>query len=159
MPPVLTQEHFRHVFDSREKLAKRFTDWKEKHKIEQKTGRIIGAAEMLAGVAAGGLIQGRSGPDGLHIVGIPAEAAAGGVIAALAVFDAMGQYSEHALNFGVGLMGAALANVTYSMGRKWHETGHLFGQKDQASLPAAHSAGAFSPDQMSALQQMIHPAG
>lgn len=149
--------HVRYLANIRENLSnrlKRISEQKHKH---MKTG--ITAVEVTAGSFLAGVVSGRTEQKGgAHILGVPVSLAAGGVLIAAGVFEALGKHSDHLTNVGTGALAEYAANMGFGVGQKWHNTGHLFGKSDPtAALPpgATTSSGDLSPNQMADIVRQV----
>jgi len=131
-----------------------------KENISRKKSVGAHAVEVVAGAAVGGLVQGRLGPDGPHILGMPAEAVVGAaLILGGTLTDVAGRISEDVAYFGTGLFAAWISGAAYGVGKHWHDTGHLSLTSKPpagAGLPPT-SASGLGPDQLSQMAQMMGP--
>jgi len=146
---------------------------KQREALRERMGRIqanrhrhkkqaIAIAEIAAGAAVAGVIQGRAGEGGAHILRMPASLVVGGLLVAGGVFQA-GDWSDHLINAGTGFLAEFAGNWGYGVGQRWHQTGHfgLFGKGDAGALPpgGAHTGADLTPHQMANLVRQVQAAG
>lgn len=147
--PDFTHEHAQHLIKRTKSLRVRLDAMKER--LRGGTQKIVRTGEVCAGAFAGGMLQGHAGPDGMTIVHVPVDLAAGVALNVLGILGAAGDYSDHLSNVGDGFLGAYLSSVGFAAGKKWQERGSLFGHKDTASLPPASKVSGVSQSQMADL--------
>ncbi len=144
---MLTHEHVQHLTRRNDTLAQ---------KIEKLKGRSAHVAkhaftllEVTAGAAAGGLIQGLAKDQsvGPRIAKVPADLGIGLALEFVGVLDLAGEeYSSHIANLGTGFLAAYFTDLGHAIGSRKRTTGHYFGPKATAALPAV--SGDVSPQQM-----------
>jgi len=121
-------------------------------KLSGTTARAVRTLEVSAGALVGGVIQGKAGPEGAHVLHVPVDLGLGLALNVLGYFDAAGDYSEHLNNLGDGFIASYLSNVGFGWGNSWRTTGKLFGPKAApAALPGAPAPvvqGDISPQKM-----------
>lgn len=151
----LTKAHAHRVFSAGQRMhaaAKRMREG-----VEEKAGKIIRTGEVFGGAIAAGVIQGKAGPDGANVFGVPVDLAIGLGLNVGALFDVAGKYSDHLGNVGDGFVAGYGSQLGFSMGTKWRTTGKLFGGTTSAGTIAAGAGGApkqvaqVSPEAMKAL--------
>jgi len=127
----------------------------------------IRTLEVNGAAFLGGLAQGKAGPDGAHLLGVPLEAWAGGALEALAYFGVGGdKVAEHAFNLGDGFLAAWTSSLGFQVGSNWRSSGQLFGHKDSPALAAANGPaingpavkGEISPQQMAQIVARVRGA-
>jgi hypothetical protein len=127
----------------------------------------VRSLEVFGASFVGGLVQGKAGPDGAHLLGVPAEVIAGGVLEALAYFNVGGeQLAEHAFNFGDGLLSSYTSSLGFQLGSRWRETGHMFADHSHPALPPGSAPaingpavkGEISPHQMAQIVSRVRSA-
>jgi hypothetical protein len=147
--------HVRHQHKTIQRLKERLDNWKET--LRSPAAKVIKTAEVGAGAILGGVIQGKAGPKGATIAHLPIDLLAGAALNVVAAFHVAGEEnSAHLGNVGDGLIAAYLTDVGFKIGKKWNETGHLFGGHDehgQLPAPATKASGQLSPDQ---LAEIVH---
>lgn len=148
----LTREHIEHLHGRVQHLHKRATALKER--AEEMTTKFVRTLEIGAAATAGGVIQGKAGPDGAHVMGVPVDLAGGLALNLLGYFGVAGNKSEHLNNFGDGLLAAYLSQVGFGIGQKWRTTGKLLG--GGASAPAGTTtSGTLSPAAMAEIVERV----
>jgi hypothetical protein len=153
-----THEHAAHLIKKTKSLSQRLENMKEK--FSGVTAKVIQTAEIGLGALAGGVIQGKAGPEGATFVHVPIDLGAGLVLNALSVFEVAGAHSAHLGNVGDGLIASYVTTMGFNFGKSWHDTGKLFGHKDQGSLPPATKAsGTLDPSQMADILARVQRAG
>lgn len=118
-------------------LADQVVHHKKKHenlqgKFEAVTAGTIRLAEVGAGAWLGGVLEGKTGQGTFFHV--PINLGVGLVLAGAGALDLAGDWSPHLSNLGDGLIASYAAATGYSFGKKWKETGKLFGAV-QAPVP------------------------
>lgn len=143
-------------------LYKRLENLREK--LSGTTAKAVRTLEVSAAAIAGGVIQGKAGPDGATIAHVPVDLGLGLALNVLGYFDAAGEeYSGHLNNFGDGFLASYLSNMGFHYGNKWREEGKLplpF-SKSNAALPGGTPAvaqGEISPDQMANIIARVREA-
>ena len=135
---------------------------KAKHKRQAVT-----IAEVVAGSAIAGVVQGRAGEGGAHILKMPASLVVGGLLAGAGVFMA-NDWSDHLINVGTGFIAEFGANFGYGVGQRWHQTGKLglfdgglFGHAGGGGAlgPGAHTGADLTPHQMANLVRQVQASG
>ncbi len=156
-----TAEHAQHLIKKTKSMSQRLEAMKER--FSGVTAKVVQTAGIGLGAFAGGVIQGKAGPEGATFVHVPIDLGAGLVLNVLGAMKVAGAHSEHLNNVGDGLIGAYLTTMGFNFGKSWHDTGKLFGHKDQASLPGGASkaavSGAIGPDQMAEILARVQRAG
>lgn len=139
----LTREHVAHLHSRASALHKRVESLKAR--TEAMTQKFVRTLEVSAGAAVAGVIQGKAGPEGAHVMGVPVDLGAGLALNVLGYFDAAGKHSDHLNNLGDGLLAGYVSQVGFGIGTKWRTTGKLLGGT------ATASQGALSPEMMARL--------
>jgi len=81
-----------------------------------------------AGAWLGGAIEGRTG--GGTVLRVPINLGVGALLLVAGHLDLAGaQWSGHLNNLGNGLVGSYVAATGYAFGKRWRETGKLFGRR------------------------------
>ncbi len=123
-------------------------------RLEALRGKFAGMTEgamrtigVGAGAALGGMVEGRTA--GGTVMHVPLNLAAGVGLAIAGHLDLAGAHSRHLNNLGDGLIASYVAATGYAWGKRWRETGKLFGHKQPpAALAAPTVQGELSPAQM-----------
>jgi hypothetical protein len=127
------------------------------------TERFIGTVEVGAGAWLGGAIEGRTA--GGTVMKVPINLGVGALLLAAGHLELAGsQWSGHLNHLGNGFIGSYVAATGYAWGKKWKETGKLFGHHswsqayggEMAPPPAVH--GDLSEAQMAAIVQRMQQA-
>lgn len=163
--PQDLRPHVTYLARQREALRERLSRFQEKKHKHLKTA--IGIAEIAGGAAIAGVIQGRAGDGGAHILRMPASLVLGGALIAGGVFASTGAggaftaASDHMVQLGTGFLAEFAGNWGYGVGQRWHQTGSLFAKGDHhaALPPGSHTAGDLTPHQMANLVRQVQAAG
>lgn len=142
----ITRQHVQHLHHRATHLHKKVEALKER--AEAMTEKFVRTLEIGAAATVGGVIQGKAGPDGAHVMGVPVDLGAGLALNLLGYFDAAGKYSDHLNNFGDGMLAAYLSQVGFGVGQKWRSTGKLLGG---STTPTTSTQGTLSPADMAAI--------
>lgn len=121
----ITRAHIAHAHAAVQRAHRRAESMKAK--LEDTTQKFVRTLEVGAAAAVGGLIEGKAGPSGAHIMGVPVNLAGALALNLLGYFDAAGKHSEHLCNLGDGLLASYASSVGFGMGQKWASSGKLFG--------------------------------
>jgi hypothetical protein len=139
---------------------------KMREKLSGTTAKAVRTLEVSAAALAGGVLQGKAGPEGAHIFHVPVDLGLGLALNVLGYFDAAGdEYSDHLNNLGDGFLASYLSNVGFGWGNTWRTTGKLFGPKAAAPMlaPAAPAPvvaqGTLSPEAMAEIVERVRRAG
>jgi hypothetical protein len=92
---------------------------------EKMADQAIRTVEVCTGALIGGVIQGKAGPKGAHLAGVPVDLGLGLAGKLAAFFDAFGRNSEHVGNVADGFLGAYVSQVGFGIGQRWLSTGSL----------------------------------
>ena len=135
----LGPDHFRHLWKTRLALKERF----DKHRvgITRATKKVVGTLETAAAAAAGGIIQGRAGEDGSHVLGVPTDLGLGLALNFLGHFGAAGDYSDHLNHLGDGFLASFTSSVGFGWGTAWRQNGKFSFHKHPAGLPPGGGPG------------------
>ena len=144
----LTREHVEHLHGRVQHFHRRALALKER--AEEMTEKFVRTLEIGAAATVGGVIHGKAGPEGAHIMGVPVDLGAGLALNLLGYFGVAGKHSDHLNNFGDGMLGAYLSQVGFGIGQKWLSTGKLLGGGAAKSAPATTttSGASLSPAAM-----------
>ena len=120
----ITEEHLHHMARRHHATMKKLDGLREK--FGGITQRTISSLEMGAGAWLGGAIEGRTA--GAALGPLPINLGVGVLLLAASHLDLAGdKYSEHLNNIGNGFIGSYLAATGYAFGKRWKETGKMFG--------------------------------
>lgn len=144
--PTEMQKVQRYISVLENKNTKMSNMWaKAKATAEVKAGEVIDGIEIVGAPTVFGFLRGRMANDGkpFNIPGtqIDIELAAGLALAGAGLMDALGEYDQHALMCGFGL----LAHYCGQVGTQYGKTGEFSGK-----IVAGEYVGAL-PSQMSAI--------
>jgi hypothetical protein len=160
--------HVTYLARQREALRERLNKFtRDRHRHVKAAVSVV---EVAAGAAIGGVIAGRAGEGGAHILRMPASLVLGGALIAGGVFASTGAggafaaASDHMVQLGTGFIAEFAGNWGYGVGQRWTRDGHLFGHGGGGgggSLPAGgtKSAGELTPHQMAELVRQVQQAG
>jgi len=124
----MATSHVHHLAHRAHSLHRRLEALRDK--LSGTTARAVRTLEVSAAALAGGVIQGKAGPEGAHLFHVPVDLGLGLALNVLGYFDAAGEeYSEHLNNLGDGFLASYLSNVGFGWGNTWRTTGKLFGPK------------------------------
>ena len=120
----ITEEHLHHMARRHHATMQRLDDIKNRIRdIGQKSFSLL---ETGLGAWAGGMYQGKFGGQGLGP--IPYNLLAGVGLLALGYTNLGGERaSEHLNNLGNGLVASYLSAAGLAFGKRWRETGEVFG--------------------------------
>lgn len=158
----MAQTHVHHLAHRAHSLHRRLEALREK--LSGTTARAVRTLEVSAAALAGGVIQGKAGPEGAHLFHVPIDLGLGLALNVLGYFDAAGdEYSEHLNNLGDGFLASYLSNVGFGWGNSWRTTGKLFGAKAApAALPGPAAPpvvqGNISPEAMAEIIARVNAA-
>ena len=134
----ITREHIAHLYNRGQQASRRLDALRDR--LTGVTRKAVGTLETAAAAGVGGLIQGRAGAEGSHILHVPTDLGLGLVLNVLGYFNAAGDYSEHLNNVGDGFLASFTSSVGFGWGAAWRETGKFsFGK------PGAGGGGALPP--------------
>jgi hypothetical protein len=163
----ITEEHLHHMAKRHHATMKKFDGLRDK--FSGITQRFVGTLETGAGAWLGGTIEGRTG--GGTVMKLPINLGVGFLLLAAGHLDLAGsQWSEHLNNIGNGFVGSYVAATGYAFGKRWKETGKLFGGgghpwahpyenggwTQQAEAPVVH--GDLNQAQMEAIVRRMQAA-
>lgn len=131
---MLGREHIQHLHNRASNLGRKLDLLRGR--LANSTKKFVATAETAMAAAAGGVIQGRAGQEGSHVLGIPTDAGLGIVLNLLGYFDAAGDYSDHLNNLGNGFLSSFTSSVGFGWGNAWRETGKFsLSAQGRPSLP------------------------
>ena len=121
----ITEEHLHHMAKRHHATMQKLDGLREK--ISTYTRKSFGALETGFGSFAGGLIEGRT--KNMQTLGpLPINLILGaGLLAAGYANVGGGRYSSHFNNLGNGFIGSYLASAGYAFGKRWADSGKVFG--------------------------------
>lgn len=127
------------------------------HKFAHAMHAATGTLEVAAGAFLGGAMEGKTA--GKAIGPVPLNLLAGVVTWGAGHFGLVGDHSHHLQNLGDGMIGSYAAATGYAWGKRWHETGKMFGHGAPA-MPLAGPAvqGELSPAQMDQIVERMRAA-
>jgi hypothetical protein len=158
----ITEEHLHHMAKRHHATMKKLDGLRDK--FSGITERFVGTIEVGAGAWLGGAIEGRTG--GGTVLRVPINLGVGALLLVAGHLDLAGdQWSGHLNNLGNGLIGSYVSATGYAFGKRWRETGKLFGggghpwtSPYEASLPPPAVHGDLSEAQMAAIVQRMQAA-
>jgi hypothetical protein len=154
----ITEEHLQHMAKRHHATMKVVDGFREK--AQATAQRFFSTFETGAGAWLGGAVEGRTG--GGTVMKVPMNLGIGGVLLAVAHFDVAGkEWSSHINNLANGFIGSYVAATGYAFGKRWKETGKLWGGHSWSQPygevpPAVH--GDLSESQMAAIVQRMQAA-
>jgi hypothetical protein len=156
----ITEEHLHHMARRQHATMKKLDGLREKWSA--RAGFLFSTLEVAAGAWLGGAVEGRTA--GSTVLRVPINLGTGVVLLAAGHLDLAGeQWSGHLTNLGNGFVSSYLAAVGYAFGKRWKESGKLWGGHSwtspygEVAPPAVH--GDLSEAQMAAIvQRMQHAA-
>jgi hypothetical protein len=163
----ITEEHLHHMARRHHATMKKLDGLREK--FSGITSRFISTVETAAGAWLGGAVEGRTG--GGTVLKVPINLGVGALLLAAGHLDLAGdQYSQHLNDLGNGFIGSYVAATGYAFGKRWKETGKLFGggghpwmhpyeQPGWSAAGGTEVHGALSEAQMAAIVQRMQQAG
>lgn len=120
----ITEEHLHHMARRHHATMKKLDGMREKFSVH--AGWLVGTIETATGAWLGGTLEGRT--QGGSILRVPYNLGAGLLLLVVGHTGIAGhRYNDHLNNLGNGLVGSYLAAVGYSFGKRWKETGKLWG--------------------------------
>jgi hypothetical protein len=125
-------------------------------------GKAVDTVSVGAGAWLGGAIEGKTGGD--TFMRVPYNLGIGAVLLLVGhVPSISGEYSKLLNNLGNGFVGSYVAAVGYQFGKRWKDTGKLFGGHSWSNpyeLPggAAETKGELSEAQMASIVQRMQQA-
>lgn len=151
----ITADHLHHLARRHHATMKQLDGLREK--FAGITNRFVGTVEVGAGAWLGGIIEGRTG--GATVAHVPINLVAGAALLAAGHLDIAGsEWSEHLNNIGNGFLGSYVAATGYAFGKRWGESGKLFGGSSQEALPSEPVRGDLTDAQMAAIVQRMQAA-
>lgn len=163
----ITEEHLHHMARRHHATMKKLDGIRDR--VAGITGRFVGTMEVGLAAWLGGTIEGRTG--GGTVLKIPINLGVGAILLAAGHLDLAGDHlSDHLQNLGNGFISSYAAATGYSFGRRWRDTGKMFGGGGhpwtspyengwtQAEAPAPAVHGDLSEAQMAAIVQRMQAA-
>jgi hypothetical protein len=156
----ITEEHLHHMAKRHHATMKKLDGLRDK--FSGITERFVGTIEVGAGAWLGGAIEGRTG--GGTVLRVPINLGVGALLLVAGHLDLAGdQWSAHINNIGNGLIGSYVSATGYAFGKRWRETGKLFGggghfNPYETALPPPAVHGDLSEAQMAAIVQRMQAA-
>lgn len=153
-------EHIKHLVDGKTRMQNYVDKFKKRIAgVTQKSTRTL---EVAAAAGIGGLIQGRAGEEGSHILHIPTDLAAGLGLNILGYFNAAGKHSDHLNNLGDGFLASFVSGMTFEWGDAWRRTGKfqfsLHGKHPHELAPGTAVKGEIPAAQMADIVARVHAA-
>jgi hypothetical protein len=125
----ITEEHLHHLARRHHQTMSKYRELIEKGKVKAQKllSRSFSTLEMSAGSFAGGLIEGKF--RGKEFLNVPVNLLAGGALLVLGHMEIGGsaEWGNRLVNVGNGFVGSWAAAVGYSFGKRWADTGKMFG--------------------------------
>jgi hypothetical protein len=161
--------HLHHMARRHHATMKKLDGLREKFTAH--AGWLIGTVEVGAGAWLGGAIEGKS--SGGTLLNIPYNLGIGAVLLTVGHLGLAGGLSDHLNHLGNGLVSSFAAASGYAFGKRWKDTGAMFGggghpwihpyeqggQGGWQQAPAAAVHGDLSEAQMAhVVQRMQHAA-
>lgn len=145
----ITEEHLHHMARRHHATMKKLDGYREK--FAALTERFTGTLETGAGAWLGGAIEGRTA--GATVLKVPINLGVGAILIAAAHFELAGaQWSGHLNQLGNGFVSSYIAATGYAFGKRWRDTGKLWGHHSWSSpyeeVPPAVTHGDLSDAQM-----------
>ena len=157
------REHVEFLAKRGQALSRRIEGLKER--LTGATRKAVRTIEVAAAAGAGGLIQGKAGPEGSHVMHVPTDLGLGLGLNLLGYFNAAGdQYSEHLNNLGDGFLASFTSSVGFGWGDSWRKTGkfQLSSKPSAGDLPAGaapvSASGEISSHQMADIVARVRAA-
>jgi len=120
----ITEEHLHHMARKHHATIKKLDGLRDR--LSGMTGRFVGTVEVGVGSWLGGALEGKTG--GGTVLKVPINLGVGVLFLAAQHLDLAGdKWSEHLGNIGNGFLGSYIAATGYSFGKRWKETGKMFG--------------------------------
>lgn len=138
----LTQAHDR-LQGMRNRIAR------VKQEAEATTEKVVRTAEVGGSAFAFGVLSGRT--DGIELLGVPLELAAGIALNLGGYFGVAGKMSDHLNNIGDGALAAYLVTMGHGIGAEWRIKEK--GEKKKVSISSGGmrtsiGAGGLTPDEI-----------
>jgi hypothetical protein len=166
----ITEEHLHHMARKHHATMRKLDGLRDK--FGSITQRAVSTIEHGAGAFIGGALEGKT--NGASLGPVPINLGIGALLLVAGHLDLAGPvYSEHLNNIGNGFVGSYLAATGYSFGKRWADTGKLFGGGGHPwtqpygsngwSVPAPSAPppainGDLDPAQMAAIVQRMQAA-
>lgn len=151
----ITEQHLHHMAKRHHHTMRKFEALKDK--FSGMTERAVRTVEVGAGAWLGGLAEGRT--NGGTVLHVPINLGIGVALSAAGYLDLAGEWSGHLNNFGDGFIGSYVAATGYNFGKRWRDTGKLFGGgTPPAALPPPAVHGDLSEGQMAAIVDRMRQA-
>jgi hypothetical protein len=159
----ITEEHLHHMARRHHATMKQLDGIKER--IGGILGRSIGTIEYGLASWVGGALEGKSDGGTIPIIKLPWNLGIGLAFLTVGHLELAGKHSDHLNNFGNGLVGSFVAAEGYAFGKRWRDTGKLFGGGKGSpflhpyeEVPAGPVSGDLSQEQMAAIVSRMQQA-
>jgi hypothetical protein len=135
----ITEEHLHHMARRHHATMAKLDGLREK--FAGITSRFVGTVEVGAASWLGGAIEGRT--SGAALGPVPVNLGIGALLLVGGHLElAGGEWSGHLNNLGNGFIGSYLAATGYAWGKRWKESGKMFGHH---SWSQAYQMGPSGP--------------
>ena len=152
----ITEEHLHHMARRHHATIKQLDGIKER--IGGILGRGIDTIEYGLASWVGGAIEGRTDGGTIPFIKLPWNLGAGLFFLTLGHLEVAGKHSEHLSNFGNGFLGSFVAAEGYAFGKRWKDTGKVFGGGAAAFTHPYEVSGDLSQAQMAAIVSRMRQA-
>jgi hypothetical protein len=119
----ITEEHLHHMARRHHATMKKLDGIRER--ITGVTQRFVGTLEAATGAWIGGALEGRTG--GAALGPLPINLLAGVALIAGSHLNVAGKWNDDLTHVGNGLVGSWAAATGYAFGKRWKDTGKMFG--------------------------------
>jgi hypothetical protein len=138
----ITEEHLHHMARRHHATMQKLDGMREK--FAGITQRFVGTVEVGAASWLGGAIEGRSG--GYSLGPVPINLGVGALFLAFGHLELAGsEWSGHLNNLGNGFIGSYLAATGYAFGKRWKDSGKMFGHHSWSTPYGEPSMGPPPP--------------
>ncbi len=121
----ITEEHLHHMARRHHSTMKKLDGLRDR--LSGMAGRFVGTVEVGVASWLGGAIEGRTA--GGDFLKVPINLGVGVLLLAASHLggEKLEKWSDHLGNLGNGFLGSYVAATGYSFGKRWKETGKMFG--------------------------------
>jgi hypothetical protein len=119
----ITEEHLHHMARRHHATMQKLDGLRER--FAGITSRFVGTIEVGAASWLGGALEGRT--QGAALGPVPYNLGIGALLLVGGHLNLAEGYSDHLNNLGNGFIGSYLAATGYAWGKRWKESGKLFG--------------------------------